>query len=69
MDDPQIVARKPLSEEIKDDVVAHIGCVAGAIDVAQYTTLLESAGLSGAFIFCILFRHRTEIIFDLRYRL
>ncbi|KAF8170085.1 arsenite S-adenosylmethyltransferase [Pholiota molesta] len=41
-----IVARKPLSEEIKDDVVAHIGCVAGAIDVAEYTTLLKSAGLS-----------------------
>ncbi|KAF9479959.1 NAD(P)-binding protein [Pholiota conissans] len=41
-----IVARKPLSEEIKNDVVAYIGCVAGAIDVLQYTKLLENAGLS-----------------------
>jgi predicted naringenin-chalcone synthase len=69
MDDPQIVARKPLSKQIKDDVVAHIGCVAGAIDVAEYTTLLKSAGLSGALIFCFLFRHRTEAVFELRYRL
>ncbi|KAF8965866.1 NAD(P)-binding protein [Flammula alnicola] len=41
-----IVAKKPLPDNIKNDLAAYVGCIAGAILVDEYKALLKDAGLS-----------------------
>ncbi|KAJ3497787.1 hypothetical protein NLJ89_g10301 [Agrocybe chaxingu] len=41
-----IVARKPLPENIKKDLLAYISCISGAILEEQYKSLLADAGFS-----------------------
>jgi hypothetical protein len=44
---PQIIAKKALPDDIRDDLAAHIGCIAGAIEVDIYKRLLVDAGFAG----------------------
>ncbi|KAF9045091.1 S-adenosyl-L-methionine-dependent methyltransferase [Panaeolus papilionaceus] len=39
-----IVAKKPLPDNIRNDVGSYIGCVAGAITIAEYEKLMSDAG-------------------------
>lgn len=39
-----IVEKKPMPEDIKQDATSYVGCVAGAIDVARYRQFLTNAG-------------------------
>jgi len=39
-----IALRKPLPEELKDDITAFTGCIGGAVLIDQYRKLLENAG-------------------------
>ena len=39
-----MVTSGPLAEEIKQNLAAWAGCLAGAMDVAQYVTAIEAAG-------------------------
>src|SRR3954454_9170153 len=41
-----IALKKPLPAEIGDDLLAYVGCIAGAIPIDEYVTGLESAGFS-----------------------
>lgn len=41
-----IALKKPLPSEIKDDVMAFVGCIAGAIRIDEYVSGLQGAGLS-----------------------
>ena len=41
-----IALKKPLPESLKDDVSAHVGCIAGAIPVGDFETGLTAAGFS-----------------------
>ncbi|KAF8157807.1 S-adenosyl-L-methionine-dependent methyltransferase [Crassisporium funariophilum] len=41
-----IIAKKPLPDEIKDDLTAYVGCISGAILLTEYEGLLKSAGFS-----------------------
>lgn len=42
-----IALKKPLPPEVGNDLMAYIGCVAGAIPVEEYETGLKAAGFSG----------------------
>ncbi|KAH7337320.1 putative arsenic methyltransferase Cyt19 [Rhizoctonia solani] len=39
-----IVEKKPMPEDIKQDAISYVGCVAGAIDVVLYRQFLADAG-------------------------
>jgi len=39
-----IALRKPLPEEIKNDIIAYTGCIGGAVLIEQYKSYLENAG-------------------------
>ncbi|CAE6499470.1 unnamed protein product [Rhizoctonia solani] len=39
-----IVERKPMPEDIKQDAISYVGCVAGAIDAVLYRQLLANVG-------------------------
>jgi arsenite methyltransferase len=41
-----IALKKPLPEELARSVAAHVGCVAGALPVAEYERLLKAAGFA-----------------------
>ncbi len=41
-----IALKQPLPAEIADDVTAYVGCIAGAISIAEYRDGLASAGFS-----------------------
>lgn len=41
-----IALKKPLPEEIRDDVTAYVGCIAGAILIADYEAGLREAGFA-----------------------
>src|SRR3954454_5636993 len=41
-----IALKKPLPAEIGEDLLAYVGCIAGAIPIDEYVTGLESAGFS-----------------------
>ncbi|KAL2264558.1 hypothetical protein VTJ83DRAFT_7068 [Remersonia thermophila] len=45
-----ILAKKPLSEELKRDVALYVGCVAGASQVAEYERWLGEAGFQDVMI-------------------
>ncbi|KAF4613837.1 hypothetical protein D9613_008096 [Agrocybe pediades] len=40
-----IVAKKPLPENIKNDMASYVGCISGAIVIDEYKMLLQDAGL------------------------
>lgn len=42
-----IALKKPLPPEIGSDLMAYVGCIAGAISIQDYTTGLAAAGFSG----------------------
>lgn len=42
-----ILARKELTEEIKNSVALYVGCVAGASQVSEYDAFLKNAGFDG----------------------
>ena len=42
-----IALKKPLPPEIGNDLMAYVGCIAGAISIQDYTTGLAAAGFSG----------------------
>ena len=42
-----IALKKPLPPEIGDDLLAYVGCIAGAIPIEAYTEGLKAAGFSG----------------------
>lgn len=42
-----IVEKKTMPEEIKQDVVSYVGCVSGALDAATYRQYLAGAGFQG----------------------
>lgn len=42
-----ILAKKPLSKEIKENIGMYVGCVAGASQVTEYEQHLEAAGFKG----------------------
>jgi arsenite methyltransferase len=42
-----ILAKKPLPEQLKKSIVAYVGCVAGASLVSQYETYFQEAGFAG----------------------
>jgi arsenite methyltransferase len=43
----QIVAKKALPDNIRNDLASYVGCIAGAIEVDIYKALLMEAGLTG----------------------
>lgn len=45
-----ILARKPLTEHIRQSMSLYVGCIAGASEVADYQRYLEVAGFSGTYI-------------------
>ena len=42
-----LALKRPLPREIADDVMAYVGCIAGAISVEEYRTGLRQAGFAG----------------------
>lgn len=50
-----LLARKELLEEIKQDMTAYVGCVAGAALVSEYAQWLREAGFDGTLRTCALF--------------
>lgn len=44
-----ILARKELPPKIINDIALHVGCIAGASQVAEYQEWLERAGFKGAY--------------------
>ncbi|KZS95230.1 NAD(P)-binding protein [Sistotremastrum niveocremeum HHB9708] len=43
-----IVAKKSLPDQIRDDLALYVGCISGAIQLHEYKGLLEQAGLEDA---------------------
>lgn len=43
----QIIAKQPMPDNIRNDLAAYVGCIAGAISIVQYKSLLEQAGFKG----------------------
>lgn len=41
-----IALKKPLPDEVKKDVIAYTGCIAGAVLIDEYASKLESAGFA-----------------------
>ena len=41
-----IALRKPLPPELGNDLMAYVGCIAGAISIAEYQRLLQEAGFA-----------------------
>lgn len=44
---PKIIAKRPLEAGIKDDLATYVNCIAGAILLEEYQTLLKDAGFTG----------------------
>src|SRR5437588_2679703 len=42
-----LLARKPLPEEVKVDMAMYVGCIAGTSQVQEYETWLRQAGFKG----------------------
>jgi ubiquinone/menaquinone biosynthesis C-methylase UbiE len=42
-----ILARKQLSEEIRQSISLYVGCIAGASQVSEYEDFLRNAGFTG----------------------
>jgi SAM-dependent methyltransferase len=42
-----ILAKRPLPEEMKRSMALYVGCIAGAAEVGEYDTYLRDAGFSG----------------------
>ena len=45
-----ILAKKVLPLEMRQDVALYVGCIAGASRVEQYRSYLEEAGFNGAYV-------------------
>jgi arsenite methyltransferase len=45
-----VVAEGPLPEAFRRDMEAWVGCLAGALDIEAYRTMLEAAGFEGVSI-------------------
>ncbi|EPQ54352.1 NAD P-binding protein [Gloeophyllum trabeum ATCC 11539] len=43
-----IIAKRPLPQDIVNDLSAHVGCIAGAITLGEYAEMLNEAGLQNA---------------------
>jgi rhodanese-related sulfurtransferase len=43
-----IVAKKSIPEDMKNDIASYVGCISGAITLEEYQTLLKDAGLPNA---------------------
>ena len=41
-----IALKKPLPEELNNDLMAYVGCISGAIEIDEYRRLLEAAGFT-----------------------
>ncbi|GLB43152.1 putative ribosomal protein L11 methyltransferase (PrmA) [Lyophyllum shimeji] len=41
-----ILAKRPLSDEIRNDLTSYINCIAGSIQIEEYKALLQTAGFS-----------------------
>ncbi|KAF5369636.1 hypothetical protein D9615_010242 [Tricholomella constricta] len=41
-----IIAKQPLSEEIRNDLTSYVNCISGSIQVEEYRTLLQNAGFA-----------------------
>ena len=50
-----LLARKELPEDIRQDVSAYVGCIAGAALVSEYEHWLREAGFDGALRTCASF--------------
>jgi arsenite methyltransferase len=46
--DYQIVAKKHLPDDIRSDLAAHVGCIAGALELDAYKGLIIDAGFQGS---------------------
>jgi arsenite methyltransferase len=44
-----LLSRKPLPPEIREDVAAYVGCIAGAAEVGDYELWLREAGFDGLY--------------------
>lgn len=42
-----ILAKKPLSEELKNDIASYVGCISGASVVEMYQKYFKDAGFAG----------------------
>ena len=42
-----ILARKELTKDIKENIALHVGCIAGASQVSEYEAYLKKAGFGG----------------------
>jgi arsenite methyltransferase len=42
-----LLARKPLPEDVRLNVAAYVGCIAGAAEVSDYESWLHEAGFDG----------------------
>jgi hypothetical protein len=42
-----MVAKQPLPDELRKDLAAYVGCIAGAISLDEYKGLLSDAGFKG----------------------
>jgi arsenite methyltransferase len=45
-----ILARKELPAKIVNDIALHVGCIAGASQVAEYEDYLKRAGFEGTYL-------------------
>jgi arsenite methyltransferase len=45
-----ILARKELPPKIVNDIALHVGCIAGASQVAEYEEYLKRAGFKGTYL-------------------
>lgn len=48
-----ILARKQLPPKIVNDIALHVGCIAGASQVAEYEEYFECAGFKGEYLVSI----------------
>ena len=44
-----IVARKPLPDQVRQDIASYVGCVAGAVELERYRDMFQGAGFPGMF--------------------
>jgi arsenite methyltransferase len=46
----KIAAKKEMPDAIRHDLVAYVGCISGAITIAEYRDMLNAAGLTGKIV-------------------
>lgn len=63
----QIVARHPLSEEIRTDLTAYVNCISGSILVEEYKALLQTSGFTSmhSIAFHLLYMSNITVILEI----